>query len=152
MANLLILIGSPSDREHLEGVDRLAAHFGITFALEAISAHRNSEELRKRLAAAQTDGTQIIIAAAGMAAHLAGVCAAETTLPVIGVPLPGSHLNGLDALLSTVQMPSGVPVATMAIGKAGAQNAIIFAARLLAVTDPEIRVRLEEFRRRGSRL
>jgi 5-(carboxyamino)imidazole ribonucleotide mutase len=152
VANLLILIGSQSDREHFEGIDRLAAFFGLTYALEVISAHRNSEQLRERLSAARTDGTQVIIAAAGMAAHLAGVCAAESTLPVIGVPLPGSSLNGVDALLATVQMPAGVPVATMAIGKAGAQNAIIFAARMLAVTNAEIRTKLEEFRSRGSRL
>ena len=152
MADLLILIGSPSDREHFEGVDRLTEFFGITHQLEVLSAHRNSEQLRERLAAARGDGTKVIIAAAGMAAHLAGVCAAESTLPVIGVPLPGSSLDGLDALLSTVQMPSGVPVATMAIGKAGAQNAVIFAARMMAVTNESIRLKLEEFRSRGSRL
>ncbi len=152
MADLLILMGSQSDREYFEGIGDLAGFFGLTFSLEVISAHRNSEKLRERLAAARSDGTKVIIGAAGMAAHLAGVCAAESILPVIGVPLPGSSLKGLDALLSTVQMPSGVPVATMAVGKAGAQNAVIFAARLLALTNAEMRTKLEEFRQRGSRL
>lgn len=152
MANLLILMGSQSDREYFEGTEKLAEFFGLTCEITVLSAHRNAEQLRERLAAARTDGTQVIIAAAGMAAHLAGVCAAESALPVIGVPLPGSSLNGLDALLSTAQMPSGVPVATMAIGKPGAQNAVVFAARILALTDRNVREKLEEFRRRGARL
>ena len=152
MADILILIGSASDREHFEGVDRLAEFFGVTFGIEVLSAHRNSMQLRDRLAQANSDGTRVIIAAAGMAAHLAGVCAAESLLPIIGVPLPGSNLNGLDALLATVQMPSGVPVATMAIGTAGAQNALIFAARILALQDASVAQKLVEFQRRGSRL
>ncbi len=152
MADVLILIGSNSDRDYFDGVDRLGEFLGVTHTLEVLSAHRNPAQLRERLHAAQSDGTRVIVAAAGMAAHLAGVCAAESSLPVIGVPLPGSSLNGLDALLATVQMPSGVPVATMAIGKAGAQNAIIFAARILALQDARIAERLIEFQRRGSRL
>jgi len=94
----------------------------------------------------------VVIAAAGMAAHLAGACAAETVLPVIGVPLPGSALNGLDALLSTVQMPSGVPVATVAVGKAGAENAIVLAARILALKYPAVAEKLAEFKAKGARL
>ena len=152
MADILILIGSASDREHFDGIDRLADFFGITYGIEVLSAHRNSAQLRDRLAQTKSDGTRVIIAAAGMAAHLAGVCAAESLLPVIGVPLPGSSLNGLDALLATVQMPSGVPVATMAIGKAGANNAMIFAARILSLQNPAITGKLDEFQRRGSRL
>ncbi len=152
MAAILVVIGSASDREHLDGVERLAEFFGISLEIEVLSAHRNPVQLRERLAQTKTDGTRVIIAAAGMAAHLAGVCAAESLLPVIGVPLPGSSVNGLDALLATVQMPSGVPVATMAIGKAGAQNAVIFAARVLALQDPAIAAKLTEFQRRGSRL
>jgi phosphoribosylaminoimidazole carboxylase PurE protein len=152
LADVLILIGSNSDREYLDGVDRLAEFFAITLALEVVSAHRQPLQLRERLAATRTDGTRIIVAAAGMAAHLAGVCAAESLLPVIGVPLPGSALKGIDALLATVQMPSGVPVATMAIGKAGAQNAVIFAARIMALNDPRIAEKLVEFQSRGSRL
>ena len=150
MANLLILMGSESDRKYFDGIDRLAEYFGLTYEFAVLSAHRNSEQLRQRLAAARTDGTRIIIAAAGMAAHLAGACAAESVLPVIGVPLPGSSLGGLDSLLSTAQMPSGVPVATMALGKHGAHNAVILAARILGLSDPRIRQKLEEFRERGA--
>ncbi|RPH91944.1 5-(carboxyamino)imidazole ribonucleotide mutase [candidate division KSB1 bacterium] len=152
MARVLILIGSSSDREYFDGTERLAEYFGLETKLEILSAHRNAEQLRCRLAEASSDGTEIIVAAAGMAAHLAGVCAAETLLPVIGVPLPGSSLNGMDALLATVQMPAGIPVATVAIGKAGAQNAIVLAARMLALKDPTIREKLREFKAKGARL
>ncbi|MFZ5432494.1 MAG: 5-(carboxyamino)imidazole ribonucleotide mutase [Calditrichota bacterium] len=152
MARILILIGSASDREYFESADRLAAFFGFSVELEVLSAHRNADQLRAKLVALETSDTEIIIAAAGMAAHLAGVCAAETLLPVIGVPLPGSTLGGLDALLSTVQMPSGVPVATVAIGKAGAANALVLAARILALRDPAIGEKLRKFKAKGSRL
>jgi phosphoribosylaminoimidazole carboxylase PurE protein len=152
MQKVLIVIGSATDRDYFDGIDRLAEFFGIQTELQVLSAHRNSEQLRAKLTSARADGFEIVIAAAGMAAHLAGVCAAETTLPVIGVPLPGSSLNGLDALLSTVQMPSGVPVATVAIGKAGAHNAVILAARILALKDPVMAKKLEDFRAKGSRL
>jgi 5-(carboxyamino)imidazole ribonucleotide mutase len=152
MPKVLIVIGSSSDREYFDGVDRLAEYFGIQIDLQVLSAHRNSDLLRAKLASLRSDGFEVIIAAAGMAAHLAGVCAAESILPVIGVPLPGSGLNGLDALLSTVQMPSGVPVATVAIGKAGAHNAIILAARILALKDAVMAKKLEDFRAKGSRL
>jgi len=152
MANVLILLGSTSDREYFEGTERLAAFFGFDTEISVISAHRDPEKLRAKLAAVASEGTEVIVAAAGMAAHLAGVCASQTLLPVIGVPLSGSALGGLDALLSTVQMPSGIPVATVAIGKAGAANAIVLAARILALKDGAIHERLEEFRNRGSRL
>jgi phosphoribosylaminoimidazole carboxylase PurE protein len=152
VADLLILLGSSNDREYFEGVDALTDFFGISYEIAVLSAHRDSDRLHQRLSAASSDGTRIIIAAAGMAAHLAGVCAASSGLPVIGVPLPGSSLNGLDSLLSTVQMPSGVPVATMAIGKHGAKNAVIFSARILALSDEGIRRKIEEFRGRGARL
>lgn len=152
MPKVLILIGSASDREHFDGTERLSDFFGLDVETAVLSAHRNAAQLRTRLETASADGTEVIIAAAGMAAHLAGVCAAETTLPVIGVPLPGSPLNGLDALLSTVQMPSGVPVATVAIGKAGAQNAVVLAARILALKYPQIAVKLREFQAKGARL
>jgi 5-(carboxyamino)imidazole ribonucleotide mutase len=152
MARVLILLGSSSDREYFEGTDALADFFNLDVETAILSAHRNSEQLREKLTAAAAGGTRIIIAAAGMAAHLAGVCAAETILPVIGVPLPGSSLGGLDALLSTVQMPAGVPVATVAIGKAGAKNAIVLAARVLALHDSAMAAKLAEFKDRGSRL
>jgi phosphoribosylaminoimidazole carboxylase PurE protein len=152
MAKVLVLIGSESDREYVDGVEKLAESFALDLELQVLSAHRDGDRLRARLSSARSAGTEVIVAAAGMAAHLAGVCAAETTLPVIGVPLPGSSLNGLDALLSTVQMPFGVPVATLAIGKAGAHNAIVLAARILALKYPAVAQKLEDFKAKGSRL
>ncbi|HEY3294201.1 MAG TPA: 5-(carboxyamino)imidazole ribonucleotide mutase [bacterium] len=152
MARVLVVIGSASDREYFEGVESLADFFGFELEIAVLSAHRNSERLREKLATAATDGTEVIVAAAGMAAHLAGVCAAESLLPVIGVPLPASSLGGLDALLSTVQMPSGVPVATVAIGKAGAKNAMVLAARILALKYPAMTEKLAAFKAKGARL
>jgi phosphoribosylaminoimidazole carboxylase PurE protein len=152
MARVLILLGSDSDCEYFDGTDAYAEFFGFDTELTILSAHRDSERLRHKLAEAVEKGTEVIVAGAGMAAHLAGVCAAETTLPVIGVPLPGSSLGGLDALLATVQMPAGVPVATVAIGKTGARNAMVLAARILGLKDPAIAGKLIEFRAQGSRL
>ncbi|MBU1983920.1 5-(carboxyamino)imidazole ribonucleotide mutase [bacterium] len=152
MTRVLVLIGSDSDREYFEGADQWAAHFGFELGIEVISAHRDGARLRERLSRLESEGTEVIVAGAGMAAHLAGVCAAETNLPVIGVPLPGSSLGGLDALLSTVQMPSGVPVATVSIGKAGAKNAVVLAARILALKDKTISEALRKFKARGFRL
>jgi phosphoribosylaminoimidazole carboxylase PurE protein len=152
LSDILILIGSVSDRDFFGDVERYADYFGVTFELDVISAHRDPEKLRARLERAETDGTKVVVAGAGMAAHLAGACAAHTSLPVIGVPLPGSHLNGLDALLSTVQMPVGVPVATVAVGKAGAQNAVILAAQMMALSDPRLRELIRLFKQQGARL
>jgi 5-(carboxyamino)imidazole ribonucleotide mutase len=152
MPKILILMGSSSDREYFTGVERLSEFFGLDMEMAELSAHRNPQQLRARLEATLGDGTEVVIAAAGMAAHLAGACAAETLLPVIGVPLPNSPLNGLDALLSTVQMPSGVPVAVVAVGKAGADNAIVLAARILALKYPAVADKLREFRAKGARL
>jgi 5-(carboxyamino)imidazole ribonucleotide mutase len=152
LSDIVILIGSASDRDYFADVDKYAEYFGVSFELEVISAHRNPEGLRLRMEQAETDGTKVIVAGAGMAAHLAGACAAHSTLPVIGVPLPGSHLNGLDALLSTAQMPAGVPVATVAVGKAGAINAIILAAQILAITDSTMRNKIRQFKKQGARL
>jgi 5-(carboxyamino)imidazole ribonucleotide mutase len=138
-----IVLGSASDWTQVEPAATLLKDWGIPFEVVVASAHRapNLSQAYAREAAAR--GLKIIIAAAGAAAHLAGVLAAETTLPVVGVPMPGSHLNGLDSLLSTVQMPAGVPVATMAIGAAGAKNAAIFAAQILALGDPRLQERLQ---------
>ena len=111
--HVFVFVGSTSDRDYFSEIDAYMDYFGIRYELNVCSAHRNPETLRRLLAEAETRGAEVIIAAAGMAAHLAGACAAQTLLPVIGVPLPTSSLNGLDALLSTVQMPAGVPVATM---------------------------------------
>ncbi len=133
-----IVLGSASDWPEVEPAAQLLQEWAIPFEVVVASAHRAPQRVQTYAREAAGRGLQVILAAAGMAAHLAGVLAAATTLPVIGVPLPGSHLQGLDSLLSTVQMPPGVPVATMAIGKAGAKNAAIFAAQILALSDPRL--------------
>ncbi len=133
-----IVLGSASDWPEVEPAALLLKEWGIPVEVVVASAHRAPRKVQAYAREAAGRGLKVIIAAAGMAAHLAGVLAAETTLPVIGVPLAGSHLQGLDSLLSTVQMPPGVPVATMAIGKAGARNAAIFAAQILALSDPRL--------------
>ena len=150
--DILILLGSDSDRDQFDDSAKYADYFGITWSLEIISAHRNPEKLVERIKQAEAGGTEVLIACAGMAAHLAGACAAHSVLPVIGVPGAGSTLGGLDALLSTVQMPAGVPVATVAIGKAGARNAVILAAQIMSLKRPEIRERLRAFKKSGARL
>jgi phosphoribosylaminoimidazole carboxylase PurE protein len=138
-----IVLGSDSDWPQVEPAAGLLQDWGIPFEVVVASAHRAPRRVQAYAREAASRGLKVIIAAAGMAAHLAGVLAAETTLPVIGVPLPGSPLKGLDSLLSTVQMPAGVPVATMAIGAAGAKNAAIFAAQILALGDPRLQERLK---------
>ena len=134
-----IVLGSASDWPEVEPGALLLKEWAIPFEVVVASAHRAPKQVQAYARQAAGREVKVIIAAAGMAAHLAGVLAAETVLPVIGVPLPGSTLKGLDSLLSTVQMPPGVPVATMAIGKAGAKNAAIFAAQILALSDPRLR-------------
>ncbi|MGP8049037.1 MAG: 5-(carboxyamino)imidazole ribonucleotide mutase [Desulfobaccales bacterium] len=133
-----IVLGSASDWPEVEPAAQLLQKWAIPFEVVVASAHRAPQRVQSYAREAAGRGLMVILAAAGMAAHLAGALAAATTLPVIGVPLPGSHLQGLDSLLSTVQMPPGVPVATMAIGKAGAKNAAIFAAQILALSDPRL--------------
>jgi phosphoribosylaminoimidazole carboxylase PurE protein len=142
-----IVLGSASDWPEVEPAAQLLKNWGIPVEVVVASAHRAPKKVQAYAREAAARGLKVIIAAAGMAAHLAGVLAAETTLPVIGVPLAGSPLKGLDSLLSTVQMPPGVPVATMAIGKAGAKNAAIFAAQILALSDPRLREVLAEHKR-----
>ncbi|MCL5884748.1 MAG: 5-(carboxyamino)imidazole ribonucleotide mutase [Deltaproteobacteria bacterium] len=144
---VLILMGSRSDAEVMKEAGRVLSEFGIPYTMTVASAHRAPARTQKLAKDAERDGYALIIAGAGMAAHLAGCVAAETILPVIGVPLPGSMLLGFDALLSTVQMPAGVPVAAMAVGKAGAQNAGYLAARILAVSDPAIREKIRKSRK-----
>ncbi len=142
-----ILMGSDSDLPVMqEAVDVLKA-FGIPCEVTVSSAHRTPARTSRYARSAERRGIKIIIAGAGAAAHLAGFVAAETTLPVIGVPIDSSALKGLDALLSTVQMPGGVPVASMAIGKAGARNAGVFAAQVLSLSDARLRTRLREYRK-----
>lgn len=142
-----IVMGSESDRKVMEEVGKVLERFGIEYELTVYSAHRNPQGTREYARSLKGRGVKVAIAGAGMAAHLPGAIASETTLPVIGVPLPGSALGGVDALYSIVQMPTGVPVATMAIGTAGARNAAILAAQILALSDPQVRQKLEEYRR-----
>ncbi len=133
-----IVMGSDSDLEVMREAAKALDEFGIAYEIDITSAHRSPARTSEFARQAASRGIKVIIAGAGGAAHLAGVIAAETTLPVIGVPMPSSSLQGLDALLATVQMPAGIPVATLAIGKAGAANAGILAAQILALGDPAI--------------
>ena len=137
-----IVMGSDSDFPVMSEAGKTLGKFGIAYEMEVLSAHRTPARAHEYATTAVKRGLKVVIAAAGAAAHLAGVMAANTTLPVIGVPLASSSLQGLDALLATVQMPGGIPVATMAIDKAGAVNAAIFAAEILALGDAEIARRL----------
>jgi 5-(carboxyamino)imidazole ribonucleotide mutase len=133
-----ILIGSDSDYPVMSEAAAVLEKFGIPYEIEVVSAHRTPARAHEYATSAAGRGLKVLIAAAGVAAHLAGVIAANTTLPVIGVPMAAGGLNGLDALLATVQMPGGIPVATMAIGKAGAVNAAIFAAEILGTSDANV--------------
>jgi len=144
---VLILMGSASDAETMREAAKVLAEYGIPRHLTVASAHRSPARAQALARNAERDGYAVIICGAGMAAHLAGCVAAETVLPVIGVPLTGSPLSGLDALLSTVQMPGGVPVATMAVGKAGAQNAGHLAAQILSLSNPELREKVRARRK-----
>ncbi len=151
-SKILILMGSESDRNTLSAMQPYLDFFGIEAEWKVSSAHRDPDATAELAKSAAERGFSLIIAAAGMAAHLAGACAAHSLLPVIAVPLAASELQGLDALLSSVQMPAGVPVGVVSIGKAGAVNAVCLAARILALQDDDIRVKLTEFRALGSRL
>jgi 5-(carboxyamino)imidazole ribonucleotide mutase len=133
-----ILMGSDTDYPVMSEAGSMLDKFGIAYEMQVVSAHRTPARAHEYATSAAGRGLKVLIAAAGVAAHLAGVIAASTTLPVIGVPMAAGGLNGLDALLSTVQMPGGIPVATMAIGKAGAVNAAIFAAQILGTSDAAI--------------
>jgi phosphoribosylaminoimidazole carboxylase PurE protein len=141
-----ILMGSESDLPVMQEAAAMLQEFGIEYEMTIASAHRTPKKVMEYTQTAEKRGLKVIIAGAGWAAHLAGVVASQTTLPVIGVPIDSSPLNGLDALLATVQMPGGVPVATMALGKSGAKNAGIFAAQIIAITDVKIANRLKVYR------
>jgi len=143
---VLILMGSESDLPVMDEAAKILKEFGIGFEMHISSAHRSPKRTSELASGAISRGIKVVIAGAGMAAHLAGVVAAETPLPVIAVPLPGGALNGLDALYAMVQMPGGIPVATMAIGKAGAKNAGLFAVQILSTATPDLRDRLVEYR------
>jgi 5-(carboxyamino)imidazole ribonucleotide mutase len=139
-------MGSSSDWEAMQAAARRLAEFGVPYEARVVSAHRSPKLAQEYAQSARDRGLACIIAAAGGAAHLAGVMAAGTIIPVLAVPMPSRHLNGMDSLLSTVQMPAGVPVATFSIGEAGAHNAALFAVALLARTDLGLASKLAEFR------
>lgn len=141
-----VIMGSRSDAAYLEPATQILEQLGIEYEISVISAHRTPEKARQYGTTARERGLEVIIAAAGGAAHLPGVLASWTTLPVIGVPLPSSELKGVDALYSIVQMPAGVPVACMAVGEAGAKNAAYLAAGILALKHDDIRKAYEHFR------
>jgi phosphoribosylaminoimidazole carboxylase PurE protein len=141
-------MGSDSDLDVMKEAARVLDEFGVAYEMDVTSAHRSPERTRQIVGGARERGVRIFIVGAGAAAHLAGVVAAESTLPVIGVPLDASALRGVDALYATVQMPAGIPVATMAIGKAGATNAAIFAVEILAVADSSLQDQLQDYKRK----
>ena len=141
-----VIMGSQSDWETMKHADETLTQFGVAHECRVISAHRSPALAAEFGSTAEERGLEVIIAAAGGAAHLAGVLAAHTTLPVLGVPMKSDALNGLDSLLATVQMPGGIPVGTLAIGKPGATNAALFAVAILANSRPELRQKLHEFR------
>lgn len=141
-----VIMGSKSDYETLAPACELLAHFGIPYEARVVSAHRTPDEMFDYAAGAERRGLMVIIAAAGGAAHLPGMVASKTLVPVLGVPVPITQLNGLDALLSIVQMPAGVPVGTLAIGKPGASNAAILAAEIVGTHRPEVREKLRAWR------
>ena len=146
-AKVGILMGSDSDLEVMREAEKRLESFGVAYETHIMSAHRTPERAAEYASSAEQRGLQAIICGAGAAAHLAGAIAANTTLPVIGIPIDSSSLKGLDALLATVQMPAGIPVAAMAIGKAGASNAGIFAAQIVARTDQEVAAKLTQFKK-----
>ena len=141
-----VVMGSKSDWETMQHADQTLTKFGIAHECRVMSAHRTPQLASEYSASAAARGIEVIIAAAGGAAHLAGVLAAHTILPVLGVPMKSDALNGMDSLLATVQMPAGIPVGTLAIGKPGAINAALFAVAILATSRPELRLKLQQFR------
>lgn len=143
---IAIFIGSDSDHGVVKDALAILKEFKVSFALEITSAHRSPARTFKLIKDYEEKGVEVFIAVAGKAAHLAGIVAAHTVKPVIGVPVESSSLDGLDALLSTVQMPKGVPVATMALGKPGASNAALLAIQILSLKDPSLVRKLEEYR------
>jgi 5-(carboxyamino)imidazole ribonucleotide mutase len=149
--DVAILMGSKSDWDVMKAAVETLNEFGVAHEARVLSAHRTPAETAAYVQKADADGTRVFIAAAGMAAHLAGAVAAHTTRPVLGVPLAASDLNGLDALLATVQMPPGIPVGTLALGKPGAVNAALLAISILANERPELREKLERYRSERAR-
>ena len=149
---VLIIMGSQTDENVMQEAAKWLNWFGIENNMVVASAHRNPDKVRDIIVNAQNDGYGVVIAAAGMAAALPGVCAAYTSLPVLGVPLDGGLPGGIDALYSIVQMPAGLPVGTLAVGKAGAKNAAVLAARILALSDTTVAGKLAEFKANDYRI
>lgn len=147
---VVVLMGSKSDWSVMRETDEMLAKFGVAHECRVLSAHRTPVETAEYMGGAEARGVEVVIAAAGGAAHLAGVCAAHTVLPVLGVPMESAALKGMDSLLSTVQMPAGIPVGTLAIGTPGARNAALLAVSILATSRPELREKLRQFRREQS--
>jgi len=146
MSLVIVLMGSKSDWEVMRQSAEVLNQFGIAHECRVLSAHRTPQETAEFVSGAEARGVEVVIAAAGGAAHLAGVCAAHTILPVLGVPMESAALKGMDSLLSTVQMPAGIPVGTLAIGAAGARNAALLAIAILGTSRPELREKLKAFR------
>ena len=147
-----VVMGSSSDWDTLRTATEILAEFGIAFEARVVSAHRMPDDMFRYAEAAAGRGLKAIIAGAGGAAHLPGMLAAKTTVPVLGVPVASKHLQGVDSLHSIVQMPKGIPVATFAIGSAGAANAALFAVAMLALEQPELRAKLEAYRAKQTEL
>jgi 5-(carboxyamino)imidazole ribonucleotide mutase len=145
-----VIMGSKSDWETMRQADEVLTKFGIAHECRVLSAHRTPAETAAYVSQAESRGIEVVIAAAGGAAHLAGVCAAHTILPVLGVPMESASLKGMDSLLSTVQMPAGIPVGTLAIGAPGARNAALLAVAILGGSRPELRDKLRKFRAEQS--
>ena len=150
MPQVAIIMGSDSDWPVMQAAAKMLADFGVAYQARVVSAHRTPDLMFEFAENAIDQGFKVIIAGAGGAAHLPGMVAAKTTLPVLGVPVPSKHLQGQDSLLSIVQMPKGIPVATFAIGEAGAANAGLFAASILAISDAELAEKLVAFRSRQT--
>jgi 5-(carboxyamino)imidazole ribonucleotide mutase len=149
---VMIIMGSQTDETVMQESSKWLTWFGIENEMVVASAHRNPDKVRDLIINAQPNGFGVVIAAAGMAAALPGVCAAYTSLPVLGVPLDGGLPGGIDALYSIVQMPAGLPVGTLAVGKAGAKNAAVLAARILALSDSKVAGKLAEFKAKDYRI
>jgi len=149
---VMIIMGSQTDEGIMSECHNWLNWFGIENQMVVASAHRTPDKVRELMVTAKDNGYGVVVAAAGMAAALPGVCAAYTSLPVLGVPLDGGLPGGIDALYSIVQMPAGLPVGTLAVGKAGARNAAVMAARILALSDKAVAERLEEFKQAGYRI
>jgi 5-(carboxyamino)imidazole ribonucleotide mutase len=149
---VMIIMGSQTDEAVMQEASKWLSWFGIENNMVVASAHRNPDKVRELMVTAKDNGYGCVIAAAGMAAALPGVCSAYTSLPVLGVPLDGGLPGGIDALYSIVQMPAGLPVGTLAVGKAGAKNAAVLAARMFALSDQKVAAKVEEFKAAGYRI